>query len=128
MPCTLAYNGYRVHTSTLVDSRANGFVFIDTRFAADLAKFLDVNIIPLTTPCSVKGFDGQPGRPATHAIILNLSIDARRQQKVPMLILDLGSHNLILGRKWISHHDIWLDVRNRRLLWPDQPRESYPRI
>jgi hypothetical protein len=42
-----------------------------------------------------------------------------------MLILDLGSHDLILGRKWLSYHDIWLDVRNRRLLWPDQPRENY---
>jgi hypothetical protein len=43
-----------------------------------------------------------------------------------MLILDLGSHNLILGRKWLAYHDIWLDVRNRRLLWPDQPRDSRP--
>ena len=45
-----------------------------------------------------------------------------------MLILDLGNHNLILGRKWLAYHDIWLDVRNRKLLWPDQDRENYPRI
>ena len=39
-----------------------------------------------------------------------------------MLILDLGSHDLILGRKWFTQFDIWLDVRNQRLLWP----RSYP--
>jgi len=123
VPCTLAYNGYGVQTSALVDSGANGLVFIDTRCAADLAKFLNVALTPLPTPCSVKGFDGKPGRSATHAIILNLGIDGHRQQKIPMLILDLGNHDLILGRRWLSHFDIWLDVRNRRLLWPDQPRE-----
>ena len=79
MPCTLAYNGYGVQTSTLVDSRANGLVFIDTQFAADLAKFLNVKITPLITPCSVKSFDGQPGWPTTHLITLNLGIDKCRQ-------------------------------------------------
>ena len=35
-----------------------------------------------------------------------------------MLVVDLGSHDIILGRKWFTHLDIWLDVRNQRLLWP----------
>jgi hypothetical protein len=74
----------------------------------------------------VKGFDGQPGRLATHAIILNLGIDGRRQQGVPMLILDLGNHDLILGRKWLVHFDIWLDVKNRRLMWPNQTLGERP--
>jgi hypothetical protein len=127
-PCTLAYNGYGVQTSALVDSGANGLIFIDTQFATELAQFLDAKISTLTTPCPVKGFDGKPGKSATHVITLNLDIDRHRQQKIPMLILDLGSHNLILGRKWLAYHDIWLDVRNRRLLWPDQSQENYPRI
>jgi hypothetical protein len=127
VPCILAYNRYRVQTSALVDSGANGLVFIDNRFATDLVKFLGAEIIPLTTPCSVKGFDGKPGRPATQTITLNLGIDKHRQRKIPMLILDLGNHNLILGRKWLAYYDIWLDIRNRKLLWPDQAsRDSYP--
>ena len=75
VPCTLAYNGYRVRTSALADSGANGLVFIDSKFAADLVKFLGAKIIPLATPCSVKGFDGKPGKSATQAIILNLGIN-----------------------------------------------------
>ena len=99
VPCTLAYNRYRVQTSVLVDSGANSLVFIDNRFATDLVKFLGAEIIPLTTPCSVKGFDRQPGKPAIQAIVLNLGIDRYRQQKILILILDLGNYNLILGRK-----------------------------
>lgn len=54
----------------------------------------------------------------TKILTLHLSIDGRRQRDIPMLILDLGSHDIILGRKWFTHFDIWLDVRNQRLLWP----------
>jgi hypothetical protein len=99
VPCILVYNRYRVQTSVLVDSGANSLVFIDNRFATDLVKFLGAEIIPLTTPCSVKGFDRKPGQPAIQAITLNLGIDKHRQQKIPILILDLGNYNLILGRK-----------------------------
>jgi hypothetical protein len=99
IPCILVYNRYRVQTSVLVDSRANSLVFIDNRFATDLVKFLGAEIILLTTPCSVKGFDRKPGYPATQTITLNLEIDKHRQQKIPILILDLGNYNLILGRK-----------------------------
>jgi hypothetical protein len=99
IPCTLVYNRYRVQTSVLVDSGANSLVFIDNRFATDLVKFLGTEIILLTTPCSVKGFDRKPGHPAIQTIILNLGIDKHRQQKIPILILDLGNHNLILRRK-----------------------------
>jgi hypothetical protein len=99
VPCILVYNRYRVQTSVLVDSGANSLVFIDNWFATDLVRFLGAKITFLATPCSVKGFDRKPGKSATQAITLNLEIDKHRQQKIPILILDLGNHNLILGRK-----------------------------
>jgi hypothetical protein len=99
IPCILVYNRYRVQTSVLIDSGANSLVFIDNWFATDLVKFLGAKIIPLTTPCSVKGFDRKPGHPATQTIVLNLGIDKYRQQKIPILILDLGNYNLIFRRK-----------------------------
>ena len=37
---------------------------------------------------------------------------------MPFLITDLGNHDAILSRKWLAHLDLWLDVRNRRLIWP----------
>jgi len=73
----------------------------------------------------VKGYDGRPGKPISEILILHLEIDGHRQKDVPMLILDLGSHDLILGKKWFDYFDIWLDVRNQRLLWP-RTRPSEP--
>jgi hypothetical protein len=118
VPCKIAYNGYAIQTSGLADSGANGFVFINTRLAHDLMKFLNVTPTRLATPCTVKGYDGRPGKPVSEILILHLEIDGRRQKNIPMLILDLGSHDIILGRKWFTQFDIWLDVRNQRLLWP----------
>jgi transposase InsO family protein len=123
VPCTLSYNGYCVQTHGLADSGANGFVFIDTKCANDLSNFLDVKPIPLSTPCPVRGYDGKPGSPVTHVLILHLAVDGHRQYDIPMLILDLGNHDIILGRKWFTQFDIWLDVRNRRLIWPEQRPE-----
>jgi len=36
-----------------------------------------------------------------------------------MLILNLGQQDIILGRKWFKKLDIWLDIKNRRLIWPE---------
>ena len=99
MPCILAYNGYRVHTSTLVDFGANSFVFIDTLYTIDIARFLDLRAERLPRIVPVKGYNGKAGTPLTHCLRLHLTMDGRRQYNVPLLILDLGSHDLILGRK-----------------------------
>jgi hypothetical protein len=104
--CTLASNGYGVKTSALIDSRANGLVFIDSQYATDIAEFLDLPFIRLRNPCLVKGFNGQAGKAVTYMIVLNLGIDGRRQNQVLMLILDLGNHDIILGWKWIAESDV----------------------
>jgi hypothetical protein len=119
IPCTVSRNGHGIRTSALADSGANGFVFIDTQFARDLTNFLGVIPTPLTTPCPTKGYDGRPGKPVTQILTLHLTVDGRRQTDIPMLVLDLGGHDLIIGRKWFKHFDLWLDVRNQRLLWPN---------
>jgi hypothetical protein len=73
----------------------------------------------------VKGYDGRPGKPISEVLILHLEIDGYRQRNIPLLILDLGNYDLILGRKWFDKFDIWLDIRNKRLLWPrEHPSDS----
>ena len=49
---------------------------------------------------------------------INLEVDGQQQYNVPFLITDLGHHDVILGRKWLAYLDLWLDVRNRQLIWP----------
>jgi predicted aspartyl protease len=108
--CTLSNNGYGVVTRALIDSGANGFVFVDTRCAVDVARFLGLKTRRLPRSVPVKGYNGTQGQPITHYIRLHLTVDQRRQYNIPLLILDLGSHDMILGRKWLAFFNILVDT------------------
>ena len=112
-------NGYGVETDSLVDTGANGYAFINTKFAIQVARFCQTPAVRLQAVCYVKGYDGKTKEPVTHVIFLDLRIDGRQFKEVPLLIADLGNHEMILGRKWLAEQDIWLDVRNRRMIWPN---------
>jgi hypothetical protein len=125
VPCTLASNGYAVTLHALADSGANGFVFLDTLCAIDIAKFLNIKAERLPQPINVKGYDGKTGNAITHILRLYLTVDGRRQYNIPLLILDLGSHDCILGRQWFVFLDVLIDARRRRLHWPRALEPSY---
>jgi hypothetical protein len=99
IPCTLSHNGYSVKLKALADSGANGFVFIDTLYAINIAKFLNLKVQQLPRAINVKGYNGKVGNAITHILRLHLTVDGRRQYNLPLMILDLGSHDLILSRK-----------------------------
>jgi hypothetical protein len=125
LPCTLSKNGYAVNIKALGDTRANGFSFIDTRFAVDLAKFLNVKAqrLPFTIP--IKGYDGKQGNAISHIIRFHFTINGRRQYHHPFLILDLGNHDVILGREWFASFNVLVDCANRCLQWPANQPPSY---
>jgi hypothetical protein len=37
-----------------------------------------------------------------------------------MLITELGKHDMIIGKNWLAEHDVWLDMKNQKLIWPGQ--------
>ena len=123
--CILSTNGTSVALYTLIDSRANRFIFVNILFAIDLARSFNITTARLPSSIQVKGYDGRPGKPVTHYIRLHLTVDQRRQYNVPLLILDLGSHDIIIGRKWLAYFDVLPDCRRRRLVWPDKLPPSY---
>ena len=51
-------NGYRVNTTALINTRANGFTFINTTYINDVAKFLNVKATRLEKPIQVRGYNG----------------------------------------------------------------------
>ncbi|OJD25326.1 hypothetical protein ACJ73_03309 [Blastomyces percursus] len=89
------FNGYAIPTKSLVDSGANGYVFIDTRIACDSAKALGLRLKRLDQPCEMTGVSGKKGSPITHAIVMHMA-------------------GLAGGKK------VWLDVKNHRLVWPEE--------
>jgi hypothetical protein len=121
VPCIVSQNGYGVTLTALTDTGANGFAFMNTLCAIDIAKFLNVKAKRLVRPIHIKGFDGRSGKAISHVLSLNLSIDGQRQEEIPFLILDLGTHDVILGLKWMSYFNVWLNPRDKRLMWPDDP-------
>jgi aspartyl protease len=120
VPSQIAFNGYNIPANTLADSGAKGYLFMDTQFAIDAARFFNVPIHPLPTPCKVKGFDGKSSAEITYAIILHLSVDGRRFLNMLILITDLGQHDIIIGKNWLAEQDVWLNMKDQRLVWPDQ--------
>lgn len=117
----LGHNGYSVSISALGNTGANGLVFIDTDLDTPLGKSLGVRTICISKQCPVQGFDGRPGAPITHAILMTLMVDCRQQRKMPMFIADLGRPDLILRRMWFKRHGVPSDCENRRLIWPGEP-------
>ena len=118
VPCTLSRNGCGVNTTALADSGANAFALLDTKCAEKLSEFLNTPLETLEKPIPVKGYNGQAGQPITQVLRTHLRVNGRRQYNMPFLVTDLGHHDVILGRKWLSYLDLWLDVRNRQLIWP----------
>ena len=97
VPCSLIHNGISLQISTLPDSGAHGFAFINTRIAIQAEKLLGVKPRPLPKPIFLKGYNGVAGDSITHFIVFNIEIDGYRLADILFLVLDLGNYNAILG-------------------------------
>jgi len=124
MPCTISINRLGIKTRALINTRANGFIFLNSPLAREASRYLDTNIRTLEHPYLVKGFDGQKADPITQYLELNLHISGRKQLKLPMLIVKLGGQDMIIGRAWAAKYNTLIDCKNRQLLWPDDLPES----
>jgi hypothetical protein len=99
VPCIIAHNKYAVKLNTLANSRANGFVFINTFYTINITKFLNVKAQRLSRLINVKGYNKKAESAITHILQLYLIINRQHQYYIPLLILNLGSHDYILSRK-----------------------------
>ena len=104
---------------TLADTGAGGYLFINQPTAIQICKRFGHGVRRLKQPVKVKGFDGHVSPAITHYIQLHLWVEGKRFYDTPMFLASLGQHDLIIGRNWLAEKDIWLDVKNRRLIWPE---------
>jgi hypothetical protein len=118
VPCILSCNGCGVKTTALANSRANAFTLLNTQCARKISEFLNTPLETLEKSIPVKGYDRRMGKPITTILQVHLQVNGRRMYNVPFLVIDLGHHDAILGRKWLACLNLWLDVRNRQLIWP----------
>ena len=128
VPCTLSRNEVTVQTYALADTGANEFMFINTLFTVNLAKYLNMKAQWLLKPLTVKEYNEQNGNPITHILCLHLKINGQRQYNLSLLILDLGNHDLILGWGWLANFWILVDAANCCLWWSEDLQPFYSAI
>ena len=75
---TIAYNKYTVKLNALINSKANGFVFINTFYTNNIVKFLNVKAQRFSRLINVKGYNRKAGSVITHILRLYLIIDGQR--------------------------------------------------
>ena len=129
LTCTLRKDGVAIQAKALGDTGASGYVFLDSRFALDLCRTLGMKPKQLPRTIYPKGFDGKKGSPISQYLSFNIEIDGRRIYNLPMLIVELGSHDIIIGRNFFDYFRVLIDVHNKRLQWPPEfpPNKTYSR-
>lgn len=68
--------------------------------------------IPLELDCQLQGYNNKEEERISHTTSFQLDIDGHQLEDTPFLIADTGKHDMILGKKWLQEHDIWLDSSN----------------
>jgi len=110
----------------LVDTGANAYALINQKHIRPLTKVLQMPLHKLKTPVPLRGFDGQPSEAIRYVATVNLDIDWHSQTRQYLLAADLGSHDIILGRKWLAKHDVLPDCRRNQLHWPEDRGMNQP--
>ena len=110
---TLRKDGITIQVEALGDTGASGYIFLNSKFASDLCRTFELKPKRLPHTVYPKGFDGKKGSPISQYLSFNIEIDSRRIYDLPMLIVELGSHDIIIGRNFFDYFHILIDVHHR---------------
>ena len=93
--CTLEN---KIRATTLADTCATGYGFIDEEFAEIVCQVLEIEPQRLIKSKQIQGFDGRAAKPIIHAIYPTLTVGDHTESLAPLLITKLGNHPMILGQ------------------------------
>lgn len=102
LPITLSTSHGSVHTYALIDSGASATAFIDSDFAT-LHQF---NLHELTRKYTLNVVDGRPINSGilSHRASTTMKI-SNHTEELSMFVTKLGHYPVILGIKWLQHHN-----------------------
>ena len=96
---TIQYTlGNKIRATTLANTYAIGYGFIDEKFAETVCQVLEIESQRLIKPKQIQRFDGRATKPITHAIYPTLTVGDHTKSLAPLLITKLGNHPMILGQ------------------------------
>ena len=122
----LGRNGAFIKSIAHIDGGANIFGAIRTSIALRIRNLFGVSFLTLPKPIVPTGYNGNSGSPITKVVLLTLTINKRRIN-FPFLITDLGSTDVLIGRKFLEHYDLKQSyAKGKNLLeWPlDMPPQK----
>lgn len=118
-PITLSSQQQEKPLDALVDSGCSGaYTLIDRAISKQACEELHLEPVPLPRPRPIRGYDGKLAKkPITHCLLPNLTVNGHKESTCPMLIADLGTHDVILGKPWLNRHGVLLDMLKDKLLF-----------
>ncbi|KAK1773006.1 hypothetical protein QBC45DRAFT_133911, partial [Copromyces sp. CBS 386.78] len=106
-------------SDALIDTGANGYLFVSRRFAEILKKRLLIEPIYDFPARGVSDYQGKTSQKIDEVIKASLRISSRTTVPDFFIVINMN-HDLIIGRKWLDLHDVWIDCKNRRVLFPPE--------
>ena len=103
--------------NVLINTKATEGNFVDKVTVQMIEQIEQIKWIPLAQPRLVKGYNEQPGHTITYAIYPKLQVLDYIEDLCPLLITELGSHPLILGKAWMKRHGAVLDLSTESLIF-----------
>jgi hypothetical protein len=83
----ISKNKLKIKTCTLINTKANNYIFIDYRLAKKASQFLNIPIQTLLVSHNIKVFNSKKASLITQYIKINLHINSYKQSKQPMLLV-----------------------------------------
>jgi len=93
-------------SSTLLDTGCTVSALIHERLVEQLCERYGVLPFALPHKKSLKGFDGYSAPPVSHAVVLPVQIGDHYQPSMTLLIANIGSHDIIVGKPWMHQHQV----------------------
>jgi predicted aspartyl protease len=99
LPCKIVQNGLIIKAQTLLDTRANSFIFISQQLATQLCERFQLPLHQTNDACAIQGYDGKTSQQINYILFLAFEIDGHRFPETPIIVVDINRHDLIFSRK-----------------------------
>ncbi len=127
IPIRLSYNGISVTLKALVDTGANGYLFINNRLADRFRASTGAPQGKLGTPRYLTSYkEGSAREKVDSQTTAHLWVQGARWLNEPFIEVRLGDTDVILGRKWLKERSALPDCEDQVLLWKRPPPMALP--
>ena len=107
-------NGKKVAIEALIDTGAQGALFVDEIVAQQICDELGIAPVELAHPKYIRGYSGGEMDKITHAIYPRMRLGGHFQTLAPLMITRM-THPVIIGKTWMRLHGVQLNMGTGKL-------------